>query len=530
MKALKYFFGMVFFLALVTGCKKDVYDDVSLVAGGTVPDKLSALFTITQDNSGLVTITPNGEGAASYDIYYGDGTADPAVLAPGQHTQHTYAEGVYNVRVVAHGITGKTAEITQVLTVSFRAPENLDVTVTIDPVNRFKVSVTAKADYETFFKVYFGDVVNEVPLTVLENEIANHIYAAPGTYTIKVIALSGGAATTQFTQDVTISNQLDLPVTFDVAGVDYSVIDFGGNATVNDVDPLSSSNNIKKTTKTAGAETWAGTTIGSALGFATPIPVTATTTQMSLRVYSPAAGIHIRLKIEDHADNTRSVETEANTTVANAWETLIFDFNNQATGTAALNLSYTYDKASVFFDFGTPGSGKVFLWDDLKFLPVNIVTGPELPLDFESATIPYTFTDFGGGAATVIANSQVSGINTSSKVGKMVKNAGEVYGGSFITLTNPINFSASTTFKMKVFSPRIGAKVLLKVENLTNGGISFEKEVLTTTANTWEELTFDFSAINTANSYQKVVLIFDLGIMGDGSPNFTFLFDDIKLN
>ena len=83
---------------------------------------------------------------------------------------------------------------------------------------------------------------------------------------------------------------------------------------------------------------------------------------------------------------------------------------------------------------------------------------------------------------------------------------------------------------MKVFSPRVGAKVLLKVENQTNGGISYEKEVLTTTANAWEELTFDFSAINTANSYQKIVLIFELGSMGDGSPNFTFLFDDIKLN
>ncbi|MCK7481722.1 MAG: hypothetical protein M0C28_34540 [Candidatus Moduliflexus flocculans] len=31
---------------------------------------------------------------------------------------------------------------------------------------------------------------------------------------------------------------------------------------------------------------------------------------------------------------TKSVETEATTTVANAWETLTFDFANQAAGTA----------------------------------------------------------------------------------------------------------------------------------------------------------------------------------------------------
>jgi hypothetical protein len=112
----------------------------------------------------------------------------------------------------------------------------------------------------------------------------------------------------------------------------------------------------------------------------------------------------------------------------------------------------------------------------------------------------------------------------------MVKNAGQPWGGSYITLDNPIDFSTQKTFKMKVYSPRVGAKVLLKVENLTNGGISYEKEVTTTTANAWEELTFDFSGINATNSYQKVVLIFDNGTMGDGSANFTYYFDDIRLN
>jgi hypothetical protein len=83
--------------------------------------------------------------------------------------------------------------------------------------------------------------------------------------------------------------------------------------------------------------------------------------------------------------------------------------------------------------------------------------------------------------------------------------------------------------KVKVHSPRAGAKLLLKVENQTNGGIFFEQEATTTVANAWEYLTFDFSAINTANSYQKVVLIFDLGTPGDGSANYTFLVDDIRL-
>jgi hypothetical protein len=184
--------------------------------------------------------------------------------------------------------------------------------------------------------------------------------------------------------------------------------------------------------------------------------------------------------------------------------------------------------ASIFFDFGNEGNGKVFYWDDIKF-EAPATNSVNIPLTFEVA-ITHNITDFDGGNLTIINNPQANGINTSGKVARMVKNGGQPWGGSFITLDNPIDFSASKTFRMKVYSPRVGAKVLLKVENLTDGGINFEKEVTTTKANEWEDLTFDFSAINATKSYQKVVLIFDLGTPGDGSANFTFLVDDIRLN
>ena len=153
---------------------------------------------------------------------------------------------------------------------------------------------------------------------------------------------------------------------------------------------------------------------------------------------------------------------------------------------------------------------------------------PTLPLDFESTTVTYSYTDFNGGAATVIANPDMSGINMSANVTQMVKNAGEVWGGSWIQLAGPIDFSTNKIFKAKVWSPRVGARMLLKVENATNGAINFEREDTTTTANAWEELTWDFSAIDVNNTYEKVVVIFDLGVMGDGTSNFTFYFDDIN--
>jgi hypothetical protein len=181
--------------------------------------------------------------------------------------------------------------------------------------------------------------------------------------------------------------------------------------------------------------------------------------------------------------------------------------------------------ASIFFDFGAAGSGRTFYWDDLKFENTATLA---LPIDFESATLAYSFVDFDGGNATVINNPHATGINTSSKVGRMIKGPGQPWGGSILTLPAPINFATQRTMRMKVWSPRAGAKVLLKVENATNGGISFEREVTTTVANGWEDLSFDFSAINTANSYHKIVLIFELGTIGDGTSNFTFYFDDIR--
>lgn len=692
MKTLKYLLSGLILISTFSGCKKEINDDVSFVQTTATSAKLGAMFTITQDNTGLVTITPNGEGVASFEIAYGHGTAGPVKVLPGGSTSKVYPEGVYDVKITGTNVAGVSTTVTQKLTVTFRAPENLEVTAVIDPTNKYKVNVSAKALYETFFQVYFGDVANEVPTNFLEGQTISKTYAKTGSYTVRVVALSGGAATTTFTRVITIvdpvvlpvtfestsinyawndfsggnvtvvanphntaanpstrvakmvknagdpwggswiglggpidfsankvfrmkvfsprvgakvllkvenagngsiafekevlttvanawedlafdyrtinaSNQyhniviifdngtpgdgsanftffmddirltdampnsrIDLPVTFDEPGVNYTVTDFGNNQTVDAVDPTNANNKVKKTTKVNGAETWAGTTIGTSTGFATAIPLTASASQMSVRVYSPAAGIRVLLKVEDHTNNQRSVETFATTTMAGEWETLIFDFNNQAPGTAAFNPNFTYTMASIFFDFGNSGNGKVFYWDDVRKLATNFVETVSLPLTFESNSLTYTFNNFDGGVATVINNPQSGGINTSAKVGRMVKNAGQIWGGSWIGLAAPIDFSTKKTFRVKVFSPRAGAKLLLKVENQNDGGISFEKEATTTVVGGWETLTFDYSAINTSRTYQKIVLIFDLGTVGDGSANFTFLFDDITLN
>ncbi|SMO40701.1 hypothetical protein SAMN06265379_101568 [Saccharicrinis carchari] len=172
---------------------------------------------------------------------------------------------------------------------------------------------------------------------------------------------------------------------------------------------------------------------------------------------------------------------------------------------------------------------KLFTLSLMMLFIASIAHAQTVPLDFESSSVVYTFTNFDGGDASVINNPYPTGINPSAKVGQMIKNTGQHWAGSLIVLENAIDFSLGKTFKMKVYSPKVGAKVLLKVENNSDPNLFFEKEVATTLANEWEELVFDYGAINSGQSYQKIVIIFELGTVGDGSADFTYLFDDIIL-
>ncbi len=169
-------------------------------------------------------------------------------------------------------------------------------------------------------------------------------------------------------------NQLDLPVDFEGVGINYTVTDFGGNRSTLTVDPTDPTNQVIEVIKMDQAATWAGTTIGTPGGFATNIPLTLTDSKMRVRVWSPDAGIPIRLKVEDSKDPTHTCETETRTTVAGEWEDLEFDFINEAPGTAqlstGLNMGWTYNMASIFFNFGTEGSAvgeKTYYFDDVIF-------------------------------------------------------------------------------------------------------------------------------------------------------------------
>lgn len=514
MKHIKYIFSF-FLLALTLGCAED--DNLNFLDSAPAPSNISALFTITQDNSGLVTVRPNGDGMTAFRIGFGDGTTEEASVSSGQTVDHTYAEGTYTVVITGVGVTGLETSVTQQLTVSFVAPENLDVIVTPQTGNPFMINVTATADFETYFEVYFGEDPMETPQQFNEGQTISHTYAAIGTYEIRVVAFSGGAATSEATIPVTIFDPILMPVTFESPTLNYAFENFGGatSSVVNNPDISSGNGSAKvaKLNKAAGAETWAGSflQLDEAIDFASM-------QKISVKTWSPAAGVTVRLKVENATDGGIFAETDAVTTVANSWETLTFDFTGLA------NPSNSYHKVVIFFDFGNWGSNADYYYDDIQLTSGD----PQivLPLNFE-ADLGYAFENFGGAHSQVVDNPQSNGINTSAKVGQFTKNAGaETWAGSFIALEQPIDFSAMHKIKLKTWSPVAGATVLVKLENLNDGSIFIERSGVTTVANQWEEITIDFEGVVNANQYQRFVIFFDFGVNGTGA---NYYFDDVQL-
>ncbi len=517
-------FIYAFLIIGILGCSEDEgLTDVSVNA----PSNISADFTIKQDNSGEVTIFPSAEGANSFVVDFGDGSGSSEEFTPGNNVSHTYAEGNYQIGLTAKNITGLSSQATQELTVSFSAPENLEVTITKDAGNPFLVNVSASAENAASYEVYFGEDDAESPQALMADETISYTYTSTGLYTITVVALSGGTATTSYTEEVEIVDPLILPITFESGTVDYTFYNFGGgegagvpiieNPAPNDVN---NSATVASYTKPAGSETWAGTsvTLNENIDFSN-------TTFVAVDVYSPAVGTPILFKIEKAGDNTVFVESTVNTTVANEWETLVFDLS-------AIDPAQQYSVMSMFFNFNTSGADETYYFDNIRTIQLELT---KLPLTFESENLSYSWAGFGGASGSVIDNPDATGVNTSLKVTQLDKGEGaQTWGGISLNLDESLNFSSGTVISMKVWSPEAGVPILLKFEDSQstpdgNGNPSVFVEVIqnTTTANAWEQLNFDlssFGAFSEANSYDRAIVFYDFNNPGEGT---TFYFDDI---
>ncbi|MFP9099755.1 hypothetical protein ACLI09_11930 [Flavobacterium sp. RHBU_24] len=512
MKNFKYIISILF-VALIAGCSDDSSGDVSFADNAAAPTNITALFTIAGDNSGTVTIAPHGEGVTSFEINYGDGTAEPGSLLAGEKINHVYPEGTFTVIVTGIGINGKRTDAEFPLTVSFVAPENLAVNIATVVGSPLQVNVSATADLETYFQVWFGEDPSAEPVTFNEGDVVPYTYSNVGTYTVTVTAFSGGAASATYTQEVIISNPLNLPIDFESANLNYAFTTFGG-ATASVVNnPASGGIN---TSAKVGSSTPANGQMWTGAYLTLDAPINMAQHFFKIKVWSPAAGVTVLLKLENLNDGGISAERPAVTTVANQWEELVYDF----TGANA-----SYSKVVLFFNAGANGNGDTYYFDDIVQASAGVALG--LPLNFESSAA-ITWNNFGGAVGTKVANPNVGGINTSAQVGRVLKTAGsQTWAGVAIPFDAPIDFSVMKKIKMKVWSPAAGITLLMKFENMNPHvlGDDIERTTTTTLANQWEEVTFDFTGINNAKNYQQIVLFFNFNVAGTGE---TYYFDDVR--
>jgi hypothetical protein len=201
MKAFKYILSTFLVIAVIWSCTDDELNNLDFTNSAVAPTNVEALFTITQDNSGFVSIAPSADGAVQFNIDYGDGSGSPAVVKVGEKANHTYAEGNYSVNIAAKGITGLTTSVTKDLLVSFQAPMfGTEPIIENDAAVSQQVNVTVPDDaqFAMYFDVYFVEDGIETILTGNVGSTVSYVYANPGIVDIKVVLKGGAIATTEF--------------------------------------------------------------------------------------------------------------------------------------------------------------------------------------------------------------------------------------------------------------------------------------------------------------------------------------------
>lgn len=517
MKNIKVIFLTLLIAALFNSCKDD--DALTSVNLG-VPQNIDAKFSIKQDNSGEVTITPSAEGANFFFVNFGDGSEVSEDFQAGKNVTHTYEEGIYTVEIFAKNISGEIASAQKEIVVSFLPPENLVVNIIISSSNPLEISVEASAENAMGFNVFFGEVEEEEPTFVLLGELGLYQYSSVGTFTVTVVALSGGEATTTYQEEITITDPFVMPIDFESSTVNYLFNNFGGGEAngvpiIDNPSPnnVNNSQKVASYTKPIGSEVWAGT---SAL-LNEPIDFSSTTT-IAMDVWAPQAGTPILFKIEQDGSPDIFVESIQNTEVANEWHTLTFNL-------PGANEGPNFNVIALFFNWETSGNGETYYFDNIRLTnPVTL----GLPLDFEAGAGFYNFIEFAGAPTEVISNPDQSGINTSAHVARTLKASGAAtFAGAFIDLTEPIDLSISSTLSLKVWSPIASNEVLLKLEN-PNTNAETEVSAILNTNNEWTEITFDFTnapGANLTEDWSRVIFFFDFGNTGSG---LEFFFDDLN--
>jgi hypothetical protein len=360
-----YSFAFLLLVSAVSCTLKDGIDQDLSFLNTVASGNISKIFDISNDNSGKVKITPTGEGVSSFVVSFGHGTgaAASATVVTGGSTTHAYPEGSYTVSIATTDIAGHQSTATYPLVVTYRAPENIVVTLT-QSVHNMKVKATA--DYAASYLVYFGDAVNETGTALASGAEISHDYATSGNYSVKVVALSGGAAKSEKIIAATVTDPFGFPIDFDNAFVSYFFGTFGGGqgfAVVANPNASGINTSAKVGKFTRGYEGWSGTY--SPLNY--PIDF-ANGKKIKVLVYNPdpaLVGKKLNVELESAVGGSPAngvAVLKVPLTTSGAWEELVFDFSTNA----AIPATAKFNQLVLRFNDSSNGAGAVIYVDNFR--------------------------------------------------------------------------------------------------------------------------------------------------------------------
>ncbi|MGJ8547957.1 hypothetical protein [Winogradskyella wichelsiae] len=534
MKILKHTLRLCLLVMVFYGCTEDNVD-TAFADGLEAPTDISALVMVTQDNTGLVTITPSGNGVTGYVFDFGDGSELSNSVQPGSSIEHTYAEGNYEFNIIASNLNGLSTVFTEAVVVSFQAPENLVVTITNDPAISKAVNIAAQADFATYYAVSFGEEETAEPTIFNSGDVISYTYQQAGIYTINVEAFSGAIATLSYTEDFEaveivqpLSSAPDQPsrleedvisvfsgIYTDIEGVDFNP-NWGQSTTYNLFD-LAGDEMLQYANLNYQGIDLSGTIDASQMEY---LHIDVWTADENNASISPiTAG-------PNDTSNETAYELEL---IAQQWTSFDIPLSAFTDQNPLLDFSALFQLKLE----GVPNGGAIFV-DNLYLYKESDESVPDVsPINFEEESgLNFTLSSFDGGAISVVGNPDLNG-NSSAMVAEMIKGAGQTWAGSKINVPTPFQVIGTSVITVKVWSPRAGLNLLLKMEDNTAWPNTIETSEITATttvANQWETLTFDFAGIDTSVDWHNLVLIMDNGTAGDGSSDYTIYVDDITIN
>lgn len=258
------------------------------------------------------------------------------------------------------------------------------------------------------------------------------------------------------------------------------------------------------------------------------------TKQMSIDVWSPAAGITVQITLENAEQASGAPFPQGRhsiyltqTTVAEQWETLTFTFNELLDGGVG------FDDCNSLVLLFNPNSNtdQTFFWDNLNGPELDndpcpvIAEDPGVLMDFECQQNLNFISASNGVSLRRLANPDPNG-NTSDFVGTYVR-GGNADDFVLATKDAPLELNPnSTELKMDVWDPTAPTIITFSLQN-ANGDIIQELVAATMESETWETLTFLIQPeVTESPDIERFTLLFDFGseIAGD-----QYYFDNITI-